>query len=91
MRRPARRRVGFLNTLYLIIAKKYQRDDVRERDRERDHFQNCHIFVARRAGCRASHVAFDVALVCGQSRDFRVCCHVPRRAYLIALALVCFV
>ena len=57
-----------------------QRDDVRERDRQRDHLKNCYIFVARRAGrragCRASPVALDlelvVALVCGQSRDFRV-------------------
>ena len=32
-------------THYLIIAKTYQRDDVRERDRQRDHFQNCYIFV----------------------------------------------
>ena len=51
-----------------------------------DHFQNCYIFVARRrTGCRASHVALDVALVvawlvCGQSRDFSVCRRVPRRA-----------
>ena len=32
-------------THYLIIAETYQRDDVRERDRHRDHFQNCYIFV----------------------------------------------
>ena len=40
--------------------------------------------TGRRAGFRASHVALVVALVCGQPRDFRVCCrvtrHVPNRA-----------
>ena len=50
----------------LIISKTYQRDDVRERDRQRDHFQNCYIFVARRvrrrAGCHASHVALHVVI-----------------------------
>ena len=50
---------------YLIISKTYQRHDVSERD----NFQNCNIFVACRAGGRASHVALVVALVCGQSRD----------------------
>ena len=38
------RRVSF-QTHYLIIAETYQRDDVRDRDRHRDHFQNCYIFV----------------------------------------------
>ena len=44
--------VGY-QTHYLIIAKTYQRDDVRERDRQRDNFQNCYCLVERRAGCRA--------------------------------------
>ena len=35
--------------------------------------------AGRRVGYRASHVAFDVALVCGPSRVFRVCRRVPRR------------
>ena len=51
----------------------------------KNHLQNCYISVThrdgRRAGCRASHVALDVALVFalvyGQSRDFRV----PRRVH----------
>ena len=73
-----RRRAGN-QTHYLIITKTYQRDDVRERERQRDNFQNCYIFVARRAGLRASHVALVVALVCGQSREFRVCRRVTRR------------
>ena len=30
--------------------------------RQRDHFENCYIFVARHAGCRASHVALVVAV-----------------------------
>ena len=67
----------FFKHIILIISKTYQRDDVSERDKQRDHFQNCYTVVALRAGCRASRVAFDiallVALVCGQSRDFRVC------------------
>ena len=50
----------------LIISKTYERDDVREHDRQRDHFQNCSIFVARRvrrrAGCHASHVALHVVI-----------------------------
>ena len=77
-RRPALRRVGFSNTLF-DTTKTYQRDDVHERDRQRDHFQNCYIFVARSAGRRASHVALVVALVCGHSRDFGVYRRVPRR------------
>ena len=44
----------------LIIAQTYQRDDVCERDKQRDHFRNCYILVARRAGCHASHVALGV-------------------------------
>ena len=52
-------------THYLIIAQTYLCDDVRERDRRRDLFQNCYIFVARRASCRASHVASIVGLVVG--------------------------
>ena len=73
-------------THYLIIVKTYQRGDVSERDRQSDHFQNCYIFVTRRADCRASHAGSHVslndalvALVCGQSRDFCVCRRVPRR------------
>ena len=73
-------------TRYLIIFKSYQRNAVRERDRQRDYFQNCYIFVARRSGCRAvfcaSHVELIVALVvvsvCGQSSEFRRR-RVPRR------------
>ena len=46
------------------------------RDRKRDNFQNRHIFVTHRAGCRAgvraSQVPLVVAFVCGQSRDFSV-------------------
>ena len=34
----------------MVIAETYQRDDVSERDKQRVHFQNCYIFVARRAG-----------------------------------------
>ena len=87
-------------THYLIIGTTYQSDNVRERDRQQDHFQNCYIFVARRAGCRASHVALDialvVALVCGQSLDCRVCRRAPRRVpnrvrahvHLVCFALV---
>ena len=42
------RRVGY-HIHYLIIAKTYnQRDNVRERDGQRDNFQNCYIFVERR-------------------------------------------
>ena len=73
---------SFLQAHYLIISKTYQRDDVRERDRQRDHFQKCYIFVARRTRRRASLVALVVALVCGQSRDFRVCRRIPRRAHI---------
>ena len=59
----------------------------RERDRQSDLFQNCYIFIARRAGRRAgrraSFVALNVAsvveLVCLQSRDCRVCRRVQRR------------
>ena len=32
--------------LYLIIAKRYQREDVGERERQRKNFLNCYIFVA---------------------------------------------
>ena len=74
---------SLFQTHYFIIGTTYQRDDVR--DRQRDLFQNLHF---RRAGRRASHtgshVALDVtsvvALVCGQSRDCRVCRRVPNRA-----------
>ena len=62
-----------------MISKTYQRDDVRDRDRQHNHFQISSIFVARRTNCCASHVALDVALVCGQSRHFRICRYVPRR------------
>ena len=63
----------------MIIAKTYQRDDVSERDRQHDHFQNCYIFVARRADFRASHVALVIALGCGKSQNFRVYRRVTRR------------
>ena len=74
----------------LIISKTYQRDGVGERYGQLDNYQNCYIFVARRAGCRnlqlelateenASHFALVVTLVCGQSRDFRVCRRVKLR------------
>ena len=43
------------------------------------YFQNCYIFVARFAGCRARHIALDITLVCWQSSDFRVCRRVTRR------------
>ena len=43
-----------LQTHYFIIGTTYQRDDVR--DRQRDLFLNCY------AVCRASYVAFNVAL-----------------------------
>ena len=46
-----------------VKQRDYPRDDVRECDMQRDHFQNCYIFVARRAcrpdGRRASHTAFS--------------------------------
>ena len=75
-------------THFFIIGITYQRDDVRERDRQRDLFQNCYILrrAGRRANCRAgrraSYVALDVgpvvALLCRQSRDCRVCRRVTR-------------
>ena len=52
-RRRARRRLGLSNTLYLIIAKTYQRYGIGERDGQHDKFQNCYIFVACRASCCA--------------------------------------
>ena len=60
---------------------------LRERDRQRDNFQNCYIFVVRRAGChagiRVTHnlASLVVALLCGQSHDFRVCRRVTRRVH----------
>ena len=57
---------------HLIIAKTYQPNDLRERDRQCDNFQNFYIFVACHAGCRAGFHASDVtlvvALVYGESR-----------------------
>ena len=47
-----------------------------------DHYQNIparRLLNFRRVGFRASHVALVVALVCGQSGDFRVCRRVTRR------------
>ena len=95
--------VSVFQTYYFTIGTAYQRDNVHERDRQRDFFQNCHIFLARHAGrragrcggCRASYVALDVAsvvaLVGGQSRDCRaiVASHVACQIAL-ALTLVCF-
>ena len=76
----------------MIISKTYERDAVDERDGKRDKFQNCYIFAARRACCRtgfrvttAINLSLPqrktphIALVCGQSRDFRVCRRVSRR------------
>ena len=50
------RRVGF-STLYLIIGTAYQRNDVRERERQSDIFLKLLHFVARRAGRRAGRRA----------------------------------
>ena len=72
-------------TLYLIITKfkTYQRAGVGEHDGQRDNFQNRYIFVARRAGFRASYslvFALVFALMCERARDFRVCRCVHNRA-----------
>ena len=80
---------------YFIIFKTYHRDDVRERDGQRDNVQNCHIFVERHvsfcARFRASHVALVFALlcalVCGQSRDFCVCRRITRRVHSRAFVI----
>ena len=45
----------FFKHIILIISKTYQRDDVRERDKQHDHFQNCYTFVAPVVAPHVSH------------------------------------
>ena len=74
---------------YLIISRTYQRDEVREHDRQRNHFQNCYIFVVV-APVVAPYMSRWTSRWCVDSHVFVVA---SLLAYLIALAfaLVCFV
>ena len=83
-------------THYLIIATTYQRDNVRERHRQLDHFQNCYIFTAPVVGligtCRFERRVgrrFDV-WTCGHGIFASVVASFVACLIAFALYLVCF-
>ena len=52
-----------------VISKLYQRDGVGERDGQCDQIQTCHIFVARRSGCRTGfRVTTTININCQNTR-----------------------